>query len=470
MFNQKHNEALLASIREGKAMTQREKLNLIIGLSIPSILAQVSNVLMFYIDASMVGALGAEASAAIGLVEAATWLFGGICSAASLGFSVQVAHFIGANDFVKARQVLRHGLAATTLISILISLFAVSIAWELPLWLRGGADIQRDASLYFLIYSLALPFLQLMILSSGMIKCAGNMVLPSVMSIVMCVLDVVFNYFFIYVLGLGVAGAALGTACAIAVVGIYLAWYALCHSSILALHLDTTKFVWMWDYIRNALKIGTPIAAQYMLMTSAHIVSTMIVAPLGNVAISANTFAITIESLCYMPGYGIGDAATTLIGQSVGAGQYRLCRNFAKMTVALGMFIMAVMGAVMYIFAPEMIAVMTPVEDIRHLTVEILRIEAFAEPMFAAAIVANCVFVGAGDTLRPALMNLLSMWCVRLTLAAWLVKDYGLRGVWIAMAAELIFRGSIFLARLRWGKWLKMPKHDKDSLGIQPEV
>lgn len=470
MFNQKHNEALLASIREGKAMTQREKLNLIIGLSIPSILAQVSNVLMFYIDASMVGALGAEASAAIGLVEAATWLFGGICSAASLGFSVQVAHFIGANDFVKARQVLRHGLAATTLISILISLFAVSIAWELPLWLRGGADIQRDASLYFLIYSLALPFLQLMILSSGMIKCAGNMVLPSVMSIVMCVLDVVFNYFFIYVLGLGVAGAALGTACAIAVVGIYLAWYALCHSSILALHLDTTKFVWMWDYIRNALKIGTPIAAQYMLMTSAHIVSTMIVAPLGNVAISANTFAITIESLCYMPGYGIGDAATTLIGQSVGAGQYRLCRNFAKMTVGLGMFIMAVMGAVMYIFAPEMIAVMTPVEDIRHLTVEILRIEAFAEPMFAAAIVANCVFVGAGDTLRPALMNLLSMWCVRLTLAAWLVKDYGLRGVWIAMAAELIFRGSIFLARLRWGKWLKMPKHDKDSLGIQPEV
>lgn len=470
MFNQKHNEALLASIREGKAMTQREKLSLIIGLSIPSILAQVSNVLMFYIDASMVGALGAEASAAIGLVEAATWLFGGICSAASLGFSVQVAHFIGANDFVKARQVLRHGLVATTLISILISLFAVSIAWELPLWLRGGADIQRDASLYFLIYSLALPFLQLMILSSGMIKCAGNMVLPSVMSIVMCVLDVVFNYFFIYVLGLGVAGAALGTACAIAVVGIYLAWYALCHSSILALHLDTTKFVWMWDYIRNALKIGTPIAAQYMLMTSAHIVSTMIVAPLGNVAISANTFAITIESLCYMPGYGIGDAATTLIGQSVGAGQYRLCRNFAKMTVGLGMFIMAVMGAVMYIFAPEMIAVMTPVEDIRHLTVEILRIEAFAEPMFAAAIVANCVFVGAGDTLRPALMNLLSMWCVRLTLAAWLVKDYGLRGVWIAMAAELIFRGSIFLARLRWGKWLKMPKHDKDSLGIQPEV
>lgn len=455
MFNQKRNDALLASIREGKAMTQKEKLNLIVGLSIPSILAQVSNVLMFYIDASMVGKLGAEASASIGLVEAATWLFGGICSAASIGFSVQVAHFIGANDFVKARQVLRHGLVATLLVSIIVSIIASSISGQLPVWLGGGADIQRDASLYFLIYALAVPFLQLMILSSGMLKCAGNMHLPSIMSVVMCVLDVIFNYCFIYVMGLGVSGAALGTALAILVTALVLAWYALRRSKILALHLDKDKFVWMWDYIRNAFKIGSPIAVQYLLMSSAHVVSTIIVAPLGNFAIAANTFAITAESLCYMPGYGIGDAATTLVGQSVGAGQYNLCRSFAKLTVGLGMLVMAFMGVVMYVFAPEMIGVMTPVEEIRTLGIEVLRIEAFAEPMFAAAIVSNCVFVGAGDTLKPSIMNFLSMWGVRLTLAAFLAKTYGLQGVWTAMAIELTFRGTIFLIRLRWGNWLK---------------
>lgn len=458
MFNQKKNETLLASIREGKAMSSRDKLNLIIGLSIPSILAQVSNVLMFYIDASMVGALGSEASASIGLVEAATWLFGGICSAATLGFSVQVAHFIGANDFVKARRVLRHGLIATSLISILVSVLAVSIAWKLPIWLGGGEDIRHNATLYFLIYALALPLLQLEIFSSGMLKCAGNILLPSVMSIVMCALDVLFNYGFIYVMNLGVPGAALGTACAIGVTAFILAWYALFKSPMLALHLDKDKFVWIWDYIRSSVKIGSPIAAQYVLMTSAFIVSTIIVAPLGNFAIAANTFAITAESLCYMPGYGIGDAATTLIGQSVGAGQYKLCRSFAKMTIGLGMIVMAVMGVVMYIFAPQMIGVMTPVEEIRTLAIDVLRIEAFAEPMFAAAIVGNCIFVGAGDTLKPALMNLLSMWCVRLTLAALLVTDYGLPGVWIAMAVELCFRGTIFLIRLRWGKWLKVTK------------
>lgn len=455
MFNQKRNDALLTSIREGKAMTQKEKLNLIVGLSIPSILAQVSNVLMFYIDASMMGKLGAEASASIGLVEAATWLFGGICSAASIGFSVQVAHFIGANDFVKARQVLRHSLVATLLVSIVVSVIASSISGKLPVWLGGGVDIQRDASLYFLIYALAVPFLQLMILSSGMLKCAGNMHLPSIMSVVMCVLDVIFNYCFIYVMGLGVPGAALGTALAILVTALVLAWYALRRSKILALHLDKDKFVWMWDYIRNAFKIGSPIAVQYLLMSSAHVVSTMIVAPLGNFAIAANTFAITAESLCYMPGYGIGDAATTLVGQSVGAGQYNLCRSFAKLTVGLGMLVMAFMGVVMYVFAPEMIGVMTPVEEIRTLGIEVLRIEAFAEPMFAAAIVSNCVFVGAGDTLKPSIMNFLSMWGVRLTLAAFLAKTYGLQGVWTAMAIELTFRGTIFLIRLRWGNWLK---------------
>ena len=181
----------------------------------------------------------------------------------------------------------------------------------------------------------------------------------------------------------------------------------------------------------------------------------MIVAPLGNIAIAANTFAITAESLCYMPGYGLGEAVTTLVGQSMGAGRKELCRSFARMTVSLGMLVMAVMGAVMFLFAPELMMLMTPVQEIVDLGASVLRIEAFAEPMFAASIVCYSVFVGAGDTLRPAAMNLCSMWLVRLTLAAWLAKDYGLRGVWTAMAIELTFRGIIFLWRMLRGNWMR---------------
>ena len=449
------SDILLAAIRDGKPMGTGDKLNLIVGLSIPSILAQITSVLMFFIDASMVGHLGAEASAAIGLVESTTWLFGSLTSAASMGFSVQVAHFIGANDFQKARQVFRHALVCTSLLSLFIVLVCLLIARPLPFWLGGGADIAHDASLYFLIFGLATPFFMFSNLSAAMLKCSGNMRIPSIISVLMCVLDVAFNYLFIFVFHLGVMGAAIGTALAIFIAACLQGYFAIFRSEMLALWRDKESFHWVSDYVKNALKIASPMALQSMLMSGAHIVSTMIVAPLGNFAIAANTFAITAESLCYMPGYGIGEAATTLVGQSMGAGRMDVCRSFARMTVGIGMAIMAFMGVLMFVFAPEMMGVLTPVAEIRDLGVQCLRIEAFAEPMFAASIVSYSVCVGAGDTLKPAVINLMSMWCVRLTLAGLLARDYGLQGVWTAMAIELTFRGVLFLIRLLRGKWMK---------------
>ena len=448
------SESMLELIRSGKPMTTSDKLNLIVLLSIPSILAQITSVVMFFIDQAMVGHLGTNASAAVGLVETTTWLYGSMTGAASMGFSVQVAHFIGANDFLKARQVFRHGLMATMVLTLILTLSAVCIAQPLPYWLGGKADIAGDASAYFLIFSLAGPFFQLAGICAAMLKCSGNMVIPSVVSILECVLDVVFNYFLIYQLHLGVKGAAMGTALSILIGAAILVWFAVFRSDILSLRRKDERFRLEWSYLRNALKIGTPMAAQSVLMSGAQIVSTLIVAPLGNVAIAANTLAITAESLCYMPGYGIGEAATTLVGQSIGAGRTSLCRCFAWMTVGSGMLIMALMGAVMFWLAPEMMGLMTPVEEVRMLGAQCLRIEAFAEPMFAASIVAFSVCVGAGDTFKPAMMNLACIWFVRLSLAYWLAADYGLRGVWIAMAIELCLRGLLLLGRLWRGHWM----------------
>jgi len=441
-------------------MSRNEKFNLIIQLSIPSILAQVTTVLMFYIDAGMVGSLGAEPSAAIGLVEPATWLIFSLVSAVTMGFSVQVAHFIGANDFPKARAVMRHGYVFGLCFSLLMLLIAFLIGPQLPIWLGGGADIQHDAMVYFLIFSCITPFHLIEYMSGAMLKVAGDMRRPSMMAILMCVLDVIFNYFLIFPtrtislfgieltmpgFGAGVAGAALGSLLAFVCVALPLAYYAIFRSPILAWKQDIERFSWRWQYIWNALKISAPMGLQYLLMNGAQLVSTMIVAPLGNVAIAAHSFAITAESLCYMPGYGISEAATTLVGQSVGADRRDLHRSFAWMTVFLGMIVMAFMGVVMYIFAPEMIGLLSPVTAIQDLGTSVLRIEAFAEPFFAAAIVAYSVCVGAGDTLKPSMINLGSMWLIRLTLAYCLASQYGLRGVWFAMAVELSLRGMMFI-------------------------
>lgn len=452
-LKKQQSEQLLTLIREGKPMTLGQRLHLTACLSFPAIVAQLSSIAMQYIDASMVGQLGANPAAAIGLVSTTTWLFWGLCAAVSSGFSVQVAHLIGAQDYTGARRVLRQSLTATFIFSSLLALLGISISGMLPVWLGGDEAIHSDASIYFLIFSLALPFLQMTFLAGGMLRCSGNMHVPSILGMLMCVLDVVFNFICIFVCHLGVLGAAIGTAMAEIITGLLMMVYLFRRSPILGLQGDEGYFLPVKATIRKAIHISLPMGFEHLAICGAQIATTLIVAPLGVVAIAANSFAVIAESLCYMPGYGISEAATTLVGQSLGAGRPRLMRSFAHITVGAGMLIMGVMGVLMYIFAPQIIGLMSPVEEIRSLGIEILRIEAFAEPMFAASIVAYGVFVGAGSTLVPSLMNFGSIWGVRLTLALLLAPVCGLKGVWIAMCVELCFRGVIFLIRLRWGGW-----------------
>ena len=456
----KSSDQLLSYIREGRTMTQGEKLRLIVSLSIPSILAQISATVMFFIDYAMIGHLGTRQTAAIGLVETTTWLLGGLASAANMGFSVQVAHFIGANDFEGARRVLRQSLVCCFLWSFMLSLVSVLVHQQLPFWLGGTQEIAHDASIYFLLIGICGIFFQMEGLAGSMLKCSGNMKIPSMLNILMCLMDVVFNYLFIYKLDMGVKGAALGTGTAEFVTMVLMLYFLLMRSPMLRLfakeHRPSLRaFRPTGDIVSTAFKIGAPMGLQHLLMGSAQVVSTIIVAPLGAIAIAANSLAITVESLCYMPGYGIAEAATTLVGQAIGAGQRLLTRSFAYMSVGLGMAVMTVMGVLMFVFAPELMGIMTPVDEIISQGAAVLRIEAFAEPMFAATIVANGVFIGAADTLIPAIMSLCSMWGVRLTLAAWLAPIYGLRGVWTAMAIDLTFRGILFLTRLFRGRWGK---------------
>ena len=461
MFGRKKEKTdLLAYIREGREMTQGEKLRLIVSLSIPSILAQISATVMFFIDASMVGHLGAKASAAIGLVETTGWLMGGLGAAANMGFAVQVAHAIGANDFERARRVLRQSLVCCLLWSLAITSIALMVSGRLPFWLGGSEEIAHDASLYFALIGVFGIFFQMEALAGSMLKSSGNMKIPSVLNIGMCAMDVVFNYLFIYILGLGVVGAALGTGLAELITACLMMYFLLVRSDMLSLVGRPGSFKPKADVVKAAFSIGAPMGLQHLLMGGAQIVSTLIVAPLGTVAIAAHSLGITVESLCYMPGYGIAEAATTLVGQSFGAGKRRLTQSFARMSTGLGVAVMTLMGVLMWIFASELMSIMTPVDEIIAIGAHCLRIEAFAEPMFAASIVINGIFIGAGDTLRPAIMSLASMWGVRLTLAALMATTYGLPGVWTAMAIELTFRGIIFLIRLMHGGWLKRVKSE----------
>ena len=464
---------LLALIRNQSPMTMRQQLLLTAMLSAPAIMAQLSSILMQYIDASMLGRLGAMQAASVGLVSTTTWLFGGLGFALSSGFAVQVAHLVGANDYSAARSVVRQALVTSLIVGVALGAAGMLLSPHLPVWLGGGDDICRDASVYFLIYAAAYPLLMLFYCSAAMLRACGNMKVPSGLSIGLCVLDVVFNFLLIFpqrhytVAGLeitipgadlGVTGAALGSALAFLVVSAGMVWYLMRRSPELRMAENSGSFLPTRRCLSRAAKIGSPIALERTVMTSAQIAITAIVAPLGAVAIAANTFAITAESICYMPGYGISDAATTLVGQSLGARRKALTRRFAYITLALGIAIMSLTGALMYAAAPLMMQLMTPNAEIVALGSHILRIEAFAEPMFAASIVCYGIFVGAGDTLMPSILNFCCIWLVRLSLSLALVGSMGLTGVWIAMCIELCVRGVVFLSRFAWGNWMRALK------------
>ena len=430
--------------------TLAPQLRLVWQLSLPAILTQITTIAMQYIDSAMVGALGADASAAIGLVASSTWLFGGVTTAVSAGFSVQVAHRIGAGEDTEARTVVRHGLAAALTLAALLALLGLGICRQLPCWLGGGAEICADASAYFLTFSLMLPFSQLNSLTAGFLQCAGDMVTPSVLNAVMCGLDVVCNALLIP--HFGVLGAGVGTALACALVSLAMAWCCCVRNAQLRLRRGEAH-AFRPEILKKAFRIGAPVAVQEIAMNGAMVASTMILAPLGAAAIAANSFAVTAESLCYMPGYGVGSAATTLVGRSVGAGDAVQARRYGNICTALGGALMGCTGLLMMIFCPFVFRLLTPVAEVQTLAAQALRIGLLAEPLFGVSIAAAGALRGAGDTLVPSLLNLGSIWIVRLGLSLLLVGKLGLRGMWIAMAIELCVRGTLMLWRQKTSKF-----------------
>ncbi len=430
----------------------KPQINRVWMLSVPAILTQITTIAMQYIDSAMVGNLGANASAAIGLVSTSTWLMGGVGSAVSAGFSVQVAQYIGAGEAHNARRVAKHGFLTSLIISILIAALGILISNPLPRWLGGEEVLWKDASAYFMVFAITMPFMDLNWLASGFLQSAGNMVVPSILNSVMCVLDVIFNACFIP--RYGVLGAAMGTGLATVVVCLAELWFCCLRYEPLRLNrkencpLDVS-------ILKRALKIGTPVGAESIAMSGASVVSTMIIAPLGAVAIAAHSFAITAESLCYMPGYGISTAAATLVGQSIGAKDHRLARRYGYITVAFGSAMMALTGIIMFVACPFVFRLLTPVEEVRTIAAQILRIGLLAEPLYGASMVSSGALRGAEDTLVPSILNLFSIWVVRLGLALLLVPLYGIHGMWIAMAVELCVRGLLLLCRLMRSKYLR---------------
>ena len=405
-------DSLIDSILQNEHPSRSTQAVTVLRMSLPAILAQLTTIAMQYIDAAMVGSLGANATGAIGLVASSTWLFGGMCIGMSTGFSVQAAQLVGAGRNKDASDVFRQALTVLFCAGMLVCAVGIGISGSLPVWLGGEEEILADSSRYFLIFSASLPFAMMRQLSASMMQSSGDMRTPSLLAMAVCALDVVFNLFFIFPsrpveilgltitfpgAGLGVTGAALGTALAEAVISLCMLYAACIRNKKISLKKNPGSWKWKKPVIRTAFRIAVPMTLDHIFMCGAYVAGTVIVSPLGTVSVAANSLAVTAESLCYMPGYGIGAAATAIIGQTIGAKRKDLTKSFSRLSVYLGMAFMALMAVVMYLLAPSIFHLLTSSEEVARLGTAVLRMELFAEPFYAASICCAGVFRGAGD-------------------------------------------------------------------------
>ena len=447
---------------------KRELFRLVVRLSLPSMWAQVSSVVMQYIDAAMLGHLNADAAAAAGVVASVTWLFGGLCAALTTGFTVQAAQASGGGEQARARGIMRHGLWVAFSVGMCMAFLGLWLSVRLPVWLGAEASIHGSAARYFQIYAVSMPFVQLNGYAAGMLQSSGNMRVPGMLTAGMYGMDVLFNFLLIFPTrrlewfqlsltvpgaGLGVEGAALGTALSEIITGLLMLYMLLAREPGMKLRRGEPFFApGLREVLDRAFRLGSPIALEQVVMRFAQTTVVGMIAPLGNVAMAAHSLAITAESFCYMPAYGIGLAQVAITGREIGAGDKKRAKQMGWAGIGFAAMVTIALSVVLFLFAPQLMRMLTPDPELILLGTKILRIEAFAELMYATQLVCAGILQGRGDTLVSSTLMLGSLWLVRVPLSMLLIPPLGLAGAWLAMSIELNVRGILFLLRFQFSK------------------
>ena len=435
-------------------------------LAWPTILEQILQVTVTYVDSAMVGSLGAHATAAISVPTSTIWLINGWMNAFAIGFSVLMARNLGSGNKMRAKQVTKQALFSSVYFGLILTLMGIVIARYLPAWIGGEAEVQLLARHYF--HYIALGYLpnQVMILISTLLRCSGDSKKALYLNALNNLLNILCNFFFIFGpfslgpiqmqgLGLGVKGAAIATSLSCTITSILLLIILIGTDNPIRIRLFE-RFPYEKSIQRSAIRLGIPVALERSTLSLGQIVFTKMVGTLGTTALAAHFLANTAESITYLPPSGFSIAATTLVAQSLGDNDKALAKKFANLCTLWGTLLMSFMGLMLYAFAPDLMRFFTSDAAVIALGTTILRIEAFAEPAFGLSMLAFGVFRGAGDTRRPFFISIAGMWLLRLPLAYLLLRTtrLGLLGIWIAMASDLILRGIICLVQYRRFTWL----------------
>ena len=452
-----------------KDYTRAEIRSKVVLLAWPAIVEMFLMTFKQIVDTAMVGRLGEEAVAAVGLAMSPMMLFMGFFAAIGVGSTAIVARFIGAKDHEGAQRAGHQSLILSIGSALIISSLIFALARYVIIFMGAEPEVIPLGTTYMRTLSPGLIFMSTAFVMSGVLRGAGDTKSPMRVNAIANVANVVLNFFLIFEtrtmeimgldilipgFGLGVFGAALGTAISRGLGGLVILSILFRGKSVVKLVFSRALEVDL-DLIRRIVRVGIPAAIERTVMSSGQIMFNRIVATLGTTAFAAHHLAIVAESISYMPGFGFSMAATTLVGQGLGAKDPELAEKCGWETARLGGIVMSFMGVLFFVFPHYFMNFLTNEPEVIPLGIMCLRIVAVAQPPFAMAIILAGGVRGAGDTRFPMYASMIGIWGIRLTLALFLglYLEMGLMGVWLAMAIDLYFRGILFFFRFRSGYW-----------------
>jgi putative MATE family efflux protein len=442
-------------------------------LAWPAIVEMFLATLVQFVDTAMVGSLGQVAIAAVGISTTPMWIFMSLFSALGVGATALVARYVGAQNPDAANRVAQQAMLMGVTLSLLLTGAVLSYAEFVPSIMGADAAVIPEAASYLRIVSVAFLFAFSSFILSGVLRGAGDTKTPMKINAYANIVNVVFNFLLIFpsralsfnlpfsgdlVLisipgaGMGVAGAALATAISRVFAGGIIFYILFSGSKGVKL---TMYWKYHWGIIRRILRVGLPAMGERLIISIGHMFFGIIVLGLGTTAYAAHHLAIIAESISYMPGFGFSMAATTLVGQGLGAGNPKLAESYGYATWRLCSWVMGAMAIVLFVFPEYLIGIFNREPEVVALGAMCLRLIAFAQLPFAGIMVLTGALRGAGDTIWPLVIAAIGMWVVRLSLA-WVLVTYfhmGLMGAWLAMLLDFWVRGFLTFLRFRSGKW-----------------
>ena len=442
---------------------------IILYLTWPLFLEQILTTLVSYADTAMVGALGVNATASVSISNSFVFLINGVVMALGVGITAYVARTVGAREYEAAKSYIRHALLLLLYVGVPITGLLIGLHRLIPLWMGAEPEIMDTAASYLLITSLFRIFNLATMLLSGVFRGRGDTKTPLYINIAVNLINVAGNYLLINPThevqlfslavtvpgaGMGVDGAALSTGISWLIGGVLM-------TALLYIKKDPTR-ISIRDSMRldpalmkRVVHISVPAMLERFCMSTASIVFSRAVASLGTVVFASNSVYITAESISFMPGFAFATAATTLVGQALGAKKKDLAVKYAYRTVAVGASVLTFSGIMIYVFARQLVSFFTPDPEAIELAVRCLHQVAFIQPVQVTAWILAGALRGAGDTKWPFYITAVCNWGIR-TMGAYLcirVFRLGLPEAVLCACADCAVRALMTYLRFRTGKW-----------------